>query len=370
MKILQAITSLRIGGAEKLITEIAPLLREKGHEVDVLAIDGMDTHFKRSLVDSGIKIISFGEHCSVYNVRFFLKMAKLMKNYDVVHTHITAPQLYGAFGSYFCKAKMVTTEHATSNRRRGNILFKLMDKWMYSRYEKIISISEPCDESLKAYLGTDYPFCIIRNGINIKRYTEAEPATLYLDNCKKITMVAGFRYEKDQPTLIRAISYLPEDYHILLVGDGEKRAELEELSLEEQNLKPSSIQDEHSMKTIGRIHFLGIRGDIPQILKASDVIVMSSHREGLSLSNVEGMCSGHPFVASDVEGLREVTKGYGLLFPHGDSKALAETIIRLCTDKLYSDTIALKCKERARQYDIQKMVDEYEEVYKSIKHNH
>ena len=47
MKILQVITSLRIGGAEKLITEISPLLRDRGHEVDVLAFDGIDTIFKK-----------------------------------------------------------------------------------------------------------------------------------------------------------------------------------------------------------------------------------------------------------------------------------------------------------------------------------
>lgn len=349
MKILQAITSLRIGGAEKLITEVAPLLREKGHQVDVLAIDAEDTNFKRLMEVDGFNIISFGKNCSVYNPKFFFKMAKLMRNYDVVHTHITATQLYGAFGSYFSKAKMVTTEHATSNRRRGNILFKLMDKWMYSRYDSIISISEPCDESLKTYLGENYPFCVIKNGINIKKFSNAEPIDFGLGECKKITMVAGFRYEKDQPTLIKALRYLPTDYHVLLVGDGVERLNLERLISEE------GLTD--------RVHLLGIRGDIPQVLKSSDVIVMSSHREGLSLSNVEGMCSGHPFVASDVEGLREVTNGYGLLFPHGDSKALAEIILKLCADKKYANEVSAKCRERAMQYDIQKMVDEYEKIY-------
>ncbi len=366
MKILQAITSLRIGGAEKLITELVPLLREKGHEVDVLAIDGVDTNFKTSLQKDGIKILSFCNDSSVYNLKFFFKMAKLMKNYDVVHTHITATQLYGAFGSCFCKAKMVTTEHATSNRRRGNFFFKLMDKWMYSRYDSIISISEPCDESLRKYLGTNYPFCIIKNGVNIKKFLDAKPVNLNLGDCKKITMVAGFRYEKDQPTLINALKYLPEDYHIVLVGDGEKRSELEALALQSQTLKIYDVKEKDGIKSIGRVHFLGIRGDIPQILKASDVIVMSSHREGLSLSNVEGMCSGHPFIASDVEGLREVTKGYGELFPHGDSKKLAELIIRLCTDKSYADLVAKKCQERAMRYDIRKMVDGYDKVYKSL----
>lgn len=180
----------------------------------------------------------------------------------------------------------------------------------------------------------------------------AKPAKLDIGNCKKITMVAGFRYEKDQPTVIKALKYLPEDYHVLLVGDGAKRLELESL------VKNEGLTD--------RVHFLGIRNDVAQILKASDVIVMSSHREGLSLSNVEGMCSGHPFVASDVEGLREVTKGYGLLFPHGDSKALSEIILKLTTDKQYANEIALRCQERAMQYDICQTIKDYEHVYETI----
>ena len=90
---------------------------------------------------------------------------------------------------------------------------------------------------------------------------------------------------------------------------------------------------------------------------------MSSHREGLSLSNVEGMSSGNPFVASDVEGLREVTKNYGVLFPHGDDKALASIIQKLSEDKEYKKQVADKCLERAKMFDIQKMVNAYNEVY-------
>ena len=54
MKILQVITSLSTGGAEKLISEITPMLRDKGHQVDVLAFDGADTAFKKALTDKGI----------------------------------------------------------------------------------------------------------------------------------------------------------------------------------------------------------------------------------------------------------------------------------------------------------------------------
>ena len=56
-----------------------------------------------------------------------------------------------------------------------------------------------------------------------------------------------------------------------------------------------------------RVHFLGVRTDVPTLLKAADIVVMSSHFEGLSLSNIEGMAAGKPFVASDVDGIPNLT---------------------------------------------------------------
>lgn len=349
MKILQVINSLKIGGAEKLIADIVPLLRDRGHQVDVCLFDGIETDFKNRLLNEGIHIIDLGYNCNVYNPLFAFKLARVMKGYDVIHTHNTAPQLFATLGSYFSKSKLITTEHSTATRRRNYRLFKYIDKWMYSRYDQIICISEPSEASLRAYIGNKYPIVTIKNGINTKTFLDAEPIDLEIGNCIIITMVAGFRYEKDQPTVIKALKYLPLNYHLVLVGDGVERINIEAIIAEEGMTE--------------RVHILGIRDDVPNILKASDVIVMSSHREGLSLSNVEGMCSGHPFVASDVEGLREVTENYGLLFPHGDSKVLAEIIQKLCTDPAYAKEVSIRCEERALQYDIKKMVDEYNNIY-------
>lgn len=355
MKVLQVINSLKIGGAEKLIADIVPLLRDRGHQVDVCLFDGIETDFKKRLLNEGINLIDLGYNCNIYNPLFAFKLARVMKGYDVIHTHNTAPQLFATLGSYFSKSKLITTEHSTSTRRRNYRLFKYIDKWMYSRYDQIICISEPSEVSLRSYIGSKYPIVTIKNGINTKNFLDAKPIDLGLGNCIVITMVAGFRYEKDQPTVIKALKYLPLNYHLVLVGDGVERVNIETIIIEEGMTE--------------RVHLLGIRDDVPNILKASDVVVMSSHREGLSLSNVEGMCSGHPFVASDVEGLREVTKNYGLLFPHGDSKVLAEIIQELCTDPVYAKEVSIRCKERALQYDIEKMVDEYNNIYLSLTSN-
>lgn len=84
------------------------------------------------------------------------------------------------------------------------------------------------------------------------------------------------------------------------------------------------------------------------------------------MSNIEGMSVGKPFIASDVNGLREVTEGYGILFPHGDDQILAKEIKHLAEDRKYYNQIAERCFERAQQFDIKNMVDAYAHMYKCL----
>lgn len=355
MKILQVITSLSTGGAEKLISEITPMLRDKGHQVDVLAFDGADTAFKKALTDKGIKVYSFGKGCNVYNPLFIFRLAKMMKNYDIVHTHNTAPQLFAAIGSVLCSVVLCTTEHNTSNRRRDLKCYAPIDKWMYGRYRQIICISDQAEENLKKYLGEDkFNICTIYNGIDVERFAQAQPcAALVKEKGQKkaVVMVAGFRYQKDQDTLIKAISLLPkDDYELWLVGDGERREALHNV------VKDMAVED--------RVKFLGLRNDIPNILKAADIVVMSSHFEGLSLSSIEGMSSGRPFIASDVDGLHEIVAGNGLLFPHEDAKALADLILQMATDVDARNRVIDACQKKASQYDIKVMAEKYNNLYK------
>ena len=354
MKILQVITSLSTGGAEKLISEISPMLRDKGHQVDVLAFDGTDTAFKQNLIDNGIKVYSFGKGCNVYNPLFILKLIRLMRNYDIVHTHNTAPQLFAAIGSLLCSVVLCTTEHTTSNRRRDWKWYAWIDRWMYSRYKKIICISNQAEDNLRKYLPKVENVCTIFNGVDVYRYHNAQPIKALRSEKVAVVMVAGFRYQKDQDTLIRTFKQLDKDkYELWLVGDGERRSVLESL------VKDLGLTES--------VKFLGIRNDVPNVLQASDIVVMSSHFEGLSLSNIEGMSVGKPFIASNVDGLREVVDGYGILFPHGDEKALASIIGRLSEDKEYYRQVADKCWKRAQMFDIRKMVDGYNEVYLNLK---
>lgn len=282
-----------------------------------------------------------------------------MHKYDIVHVHLFPSQYWVAAAKIlsFSKAKLITTEHNTSNRRREIFAFKWIDRLVYRRYKRIIGCSNKVSELLISYLENEKNIVSITNGIKLSVYRDAKAISKtellkIKSGCILLTMVAGFRESKDQDTLIRAMVNLPESFHLGLVGEGVRKADCERL-VEELSLSE-------------RVHFLGLRNDVPGILKASDIIIMSSHYEGLSLSSIEGMASGRPFIASNVNGLKEITEGAGVLFEEGDASELAEKILFLINNPDKYQEVVQKCQQRASEYDIEKMVDRYIEIYKEV----
>lgn len=353
MRILHIITSLHTGGAEKLIVDLIPRLRKLGHSVDVVLFDGSDTPFKQQLSASGIKIIELNKSGSVYNPLHIFRLIPIIRQYDIVHTHNTAPQLFTAIASLFSKATLITTEHNTTNRRRDWWWYKPIDRFMYNQYKEVICISDQAEENLRNYIGKCRAnITTIYNGVDVQKYATAHPSNdlnKIAPNCKKIIMVAGFRYQKDQDTLIRATALLPQNFHTFFVGDGERRELCENLSISE------GVTD--------RVHFMGIRMDVPKLLKAADYVVMSSHWEGLSLASIEGMSVGKPFLASDVDGLHEMTINAGILFRHQNAAQLAEEIMILDENPSKYQQIAQQCADKAKLFDISIMSEKYNNVY-------
>lgn len=348
MKILHVITSLRTGGAEKLMVDMLPRMNALGVEVDLCVFDGVRTPFYEELEKKGVGIISLGT--SVYSPFNILRLLKLMRKYDVVHTHNTACQYYAAIAGLWTKCEKITTEHNTTNRRR-HLWWCYLDEWMYGQYDKVVCISELTEKNLVSHVGAwiRKKVALIYNGIEVESFGLQKFSQETLG--KDILMVSAFREQKDQKTLIRALSLLPETYRLNFAGGGEARL------IEECKTLAKEIGVEE------RVCFLGVRRDVPELLRGADVVVLSSHYEGLSLSSLEGMASGRPFIASDVEGLRDIVGGYGVLFPHEDAQALAGEIRKLCEDEGYCKEVVKRCQERARMFDIGVMVERYMDLY-------
>ena len=362
MKILHIINSLATGGAEKLIAETLPLYAECGVEVDLLLLNGIEHPFFKDLASKKCcRIFSLGTG-SIYNPLHIFRIIPFLKKYDLVHVHLFPAQYFVVLAKIISGAntKLIFTEHSTSNRRiRGNFLVRYLDVYIYKKYDKIIAISEKVRSVLQNYTKIEIDkFCVIENGVNIDKISRAIPANRNillkkstLKDCL-IIQVSSFQEPKDQKTLIRAMALLPDFFKLILVGVGALQKESEVL-VAELGLQKN-------------VFFLGVRMDVPQLLKTADIVVLSSKYEGLSLSSIEGMASGKPFIASDVPGLKEIVAGAGILFPLGDVQKLAEEILQLATDENYYNRIAKQCMHRSQDFDIIKMVDSHLALYHQL----
>ena len=191
---------------------------------------------------------------------------------------------------------------------------------------------------------------LLKNGIDYLKYENSIKDEL--SSPIIISMIASMRDAKDQDTVIKALSLMGDNYQLRLVGDGPRREDLKILA-EEYNVNSNVV-------------FMGNQNDIPKILKESDIVILSSHWEGLSLASLEGMASGRPFIASDVQGLTEIVGGYGVVFPENDYKALKDEIQMLCNNITYYKEVAARCQERAKQFDIRVMAEKYNDIYNSL----
>ena len=354
---LHIINDLATGGAEKLVTDTVPLYNSKGIVTDILLLNGRETPFMRQLKEAGYNVYDLGQG-STYNPLLAFKIMPYLKKYDIVHVHLFPAQYWVALAKRlsFSKVKLVYTEHSTSSRRMRKPFFKIADPFFYQPYERIICIADDVLKSVRNHLKiSEKKLTIILNGADIKKIRIAEElntSVFFSGDVKIILQVSSFHFPKDQPTLIRALQYLPESIKLLLVGEGLQKEECVALVNE--------------LDLAHRVLFLGIRMDVPQLLKTADIIVLSSKYEGLSLSSIEGMAAGRPFIASDVPGLSNIVGGAGILFPYADEKQLAMEIKKLFNDSRYYAKVSEKCRMRASEYDITIMVDRHIEAYKAL----
>lgn len=355
MRILHVITNLEMGGAEKLLSDLLPLLKTKETVELALFVRSKTSLFDKVLA-AGVKVHVFADSGSVYNPKHIVRLIKLSRGFDIVHTHNTAPQLYGAVASLFCKAKFVTTEHTTNSHHR-TWWFKPIERWMYGRYSDIISISEAAKQNVLSVVPlAKNKITVIPNGIDAKVYYEAKTVSkegLVENNKSKVILMVGrYSYQKDQATIIKAMPLLYENTELWLAGYGETQGRLQALA--------------QSLRVEKKVHLLGLRNDVPQLIKASDVVVQSSHIEGFGLAAVEAMAAGKPVIASNVNGLAGVVEGAGLLFEHENAEQLAACISKVLKNrKLYDDLVA-KGYKRASMYTIEMMSEKYLAEYRKV----
>ncbi len=361
MKVLHVINSLQTGGAERLLSDLVPVLTDRGLECEVYVLDAARDSFSAVLRKAGIQVRFAPTRCGgPYSPLHIFDIAREIRRWrpDIVHAHL-APTLHfcALLRLFMRRPRYVVTEHASENRRMHMPAVRDLEEFCYGRYEHVVSVSRECADKLENWLELPHSrFVVIANGVPLDRFSSrAKPAADVLSALNGrigICMVARLVPVKDHETALRAVARLPREYCLVLAGDGPEKENIERLSW--------------SLDLRDRILILGSRTDIPEVLAACRIYLQTSKIEGFGIAALEAMAAGLPVAASDAVGLGELVSGAGLTFPVGNDASCAVDILRIGTQPALAERLVADGHERAAQYSIENCAGKYAELYQTV----
>jgi glycosyltransferase involved in cell wall biosynthesis len=372
MRIVTVLTSLGMGGAEKLAVAVAERMAKRGHDVAMLSL--MQRLPEQWPTTLPVAYLDMRKHPASVAAGFrhgrnFLREFRP----DVVHSHsFHANILARLLIIGVPRAVVVSNVH---NVYEGGwmrmMAYRLTDRWSV----RTVAISQAAADRfvrLKAIPGHK---CSVRaHGIDTEvfapdaarramtRYRMGRAATCTGAGTDStfVWLCAGrIAPAKDYPNLLRAFAKVEQrrsDTRLWIAGGGSDGAR-EELE---------SLADDLCVR--GKVHFLGLQRDMPALLDAADGFVLGSAWEGLPQVIAEAMAMEKPVVATDVGGVRELMGGRGILVPAKDPEALAaamvETMQRSSAEGALEGAAARELIQR--RFSIDAVADGWEELYRKL----
>jgi len=199
---------------------------------------------------------------------------------------------------------------------------------------------------------------LIRNGIELPNGSLRAPADLpHRPGKRLLVQVANVMPDKDHATLLAAAGRLArrrDDFHLLLVGRGTDSTAMARV------IERAGAD--------GAVTSLGLRGDVPAIISAADVFVLSTHSEVFSVATLEALAAGVPVVVSDIPAFDEMfTHGReGLKVPPGDPVALADALGSLLDDAAGRRRMADAARQRAERFGLARMTDSFDRLLRTL----
>jgi len=221
-----------------------------------------------------------------------------------------------------------------------------------------VAISTDIAGRTREYFEFDNPIEVIPLGIAEPTFEPATRSELGMDDdTKYIVAVGRLVRRKDYPTLLRAVHALGrDDTHLLLLGDGPEKDNLESLAAE------LGIAD--------RVHLKGFVSDEEKFrtLANSDVFTLASLHEGFGVVYLEAMFCGLPVVAADEGGQIDLLQDgrTGRLVPIGDKDAMARSLRELLEDEETAGRIGAYNKQRFQEFSIANLARRYENAYQAL----
>lgn len=356
MHIAHVVLSLGLGGQEVLILELCRELVRRGERVTVI-----------SLTEGGALRPEFGDipvlempRRGGIDVALLARLWRRLRalGADVVHTHNTAPLVYGAPAGRLAGVRRVI--HTKHGARAGGRRTLLLARGASRLVDAFVAVSPATAEVARASEHAPArTLTVIPNGIPVDRYRRDGAARARVraelsipEDAVVIASVGRFVEDKDYPLLVRAAApLLGERLRLLIVGDG-----------------PTHDAVRAAVDPAARpfVVLPGKRRDVPEVLSACDVFALSSRTEGLPIALIEAMAAGLPIVATAVGGLPTTVPGdAGVLVPHGDAAALRDALREVVGDAARRQRMGEAAARAAEaRYSVARMTDAYLALYR------
>ncbi|MBK9099574.1 MAG: glycosyltransferase [bacterium] len=359
IKILYVITSLGIGGAERLLLSYLKLLDHKKYDFHVIAL--------WEKPDELLKDIS--EYCEVtilkiqsrFSPLVVFQLAKLFKqqNPDIIHSHLFQARFYAAIAHLISKRGiLVTHKHNNVNPKKHNI-FLLLEMISIFLSKKVIAISNSVKKSLNRYeLIPSKKIFVLHNGVDYDKFFKiADSNKILKENPIIIGTVCRLEPQKGISYLLLAMKIILTKFpsvKLEIVGDGSLLHELEALA--------KKIGISNSVKFFGKF------ADVIPFYKRMHVFVLPSLYEGFGIVLLEAMASGIPVIATNVDGIKEVVVDgeSGILIPAKNPEAIADAVLNIIENPQLAEKLVDAGVKRSKLFDIREHVMKLDNFYANL----
>ncbi len=304
---------------------------------------------KNLLREAGYEVLYLSNAKRVGAFRFsaLAGLVRILKErrVDLLHCHAHKATVYGTMAAAMAGTPVVLT-HVHGLGRTRNLRRKLTNLLLFRRIQRIVCVANSVKEDV---LRSNWRLpaekvIVLENSVDYGRFANVSVSKADAKQMLGLPFDAFVLGTVGRLAPTKGLSYLIEAFsavraqrpsaHLVLLGDGPCRAELE--------------QQASAMSCLDSVHFLGRRGGIEQLMRGMDVFVLSSVAEGMPRAILEAMACGVPCIATKVGGIPEIIDGQdvGRLVPPKDKDALAEAMLSLAEAPA---KYLMDCTERARE---------------------
>ncbi|MTB71917.1 glycosyltransferase [Arsenicicoccus sp. MKL-02] len=351
---LHVLDSFSFGGAENLVVELARhAAADPGADLD-LAVASLGPRGREGKDAMLGRLQAVGLAPTYLGVRRLLdplgvlRLARTLRagSAEVVHAHLGYSATLVPLAARLAGVPCVATLHLEPQLgSRADRVKEALSVLVPARLGRLVLVSQAAYDGYARHYGpATASWRCIPNGIDVDRWTTARrrlPQDVPVpDGAPVWAVVAALREPKGHVPLVQAWARVVEDHpdaHLLVVGEGPHRSALE--------------MRVHELGLGRRVHLLGRREDVPDLLAGVDGVVSASFTEALPTALVEAAACGLPVVATDAGGTRDVVLDgvTGRVVPVGDVTALATELSRLLSDPRTRAAYGAAARRRAEQ---------------------